>query len=507
MFTKVKVDRVRRSTFDLSHERKFSAAMGDLVPILCQEVVPGDSFRLNSEVFARMAPMLAPIMHRIDVDVHHFFVPNRLVWNEWKDFITGGVDGTAAPVFPTLSNVTIRDVSTDYLAKGSMWDYFGMPPHVEPNGITKNITVNALPFRAHALIYKEYFRDQTLEPDSVQDPAVDISSGPITDPDQIFTLCSMRKRAWRKDYFTSALPWSQRGGEVAIPAEDYNNPAVARLASGAAPSGLNLNLDGGGNVVDGGSNFVSLDVGAGIFVNDLRRSMAIQKWLEKMARGGSRYIEQMMVMFGVKSSDARLQRPEYLGGGRQHVSISEVVSTFEESAGGGEPQGNMAGHGVTAGSVNGFKHFFEEHGFVISYVSILPKTAYQNGFPRVMRKYDRFDYAWPDFAHLGEQEIKMFELWFDDQSADDIEETFGYTPRYAEYKYVPDSVHGEFRDSLSFWHDGRIFSAKPALNAAFVKSDPSTRIFAVSSTEQVYFQVYHKLKAIRPLPYFGTPKL
>lgn len=507
--------RPRKNKFNLSHERKFSFQMGKLTPILVQDVVPGDQFRVKSEIFLRMAPMLAPIMHRVNVYTHYFFVPNRLVWDEWQDFITGGREGTASPVSPYIS---INDQTKARFQKGLLADFMGVPPVDQETPLQYSAQISALPFRAYQLIYNEYYRDQNLS----EELAISKSSGVVTDS-QANMLLHMRNRAWEKDYFTSSLPWAQRGGSVGIPFEGEGTPnyKIASVVKGAdsldydgplsAEDGLLRTTIGGSTTTPSRiENLDSVDIdGTTVTVNELRRSVRLQEWLEKNARGGARYVEQMLVHFGVKSSDARLQRPEYLGGGKQPVQVSEIVSTFQSPEGTGNPQGNMAGHGVAVGQQNGFKRFFEEHGYVIGLISVLPKTAYQQGLPRHFSRNDRFDYYWPEFANIGEQEVKQKELYFAPNTQSEVlaDETFGYQSRYAEYKYQPSTVHGEMRDTLAYWHMGRIFTSRPVLNNSFIESNPDDRIFAVQNAEHMYCQLYNRVDALRPMPYFGTPTL
>lgn len=508
LFDSIKLSRPKRNKFDLSHERKMSLDMGILTPIMCQEIVPGDSFRVRSEILLRMAPMLAPVMHRVNVFTHFFFVPNRLLWDEWEDFITGGREGTTVPVAPHMDS---EDMG---VADGSLADYLGMPADF---GSVEGVPINALPFRAYQLVYDEYYRDQNLT------APLDIlkTSGNIAPGAEMTKLMSLRRRAWEKDYFTSALPWAQRGGAVGVPvtgsvgAGTFRTGDWQRNTGGAATVG-NMQIAGGGLSVSSGEPGVGIGsdiVGSGsltnasVTINELRRSSRLQEWLEKNARGGARYVEQILSHFGVKSSDARLQRPEYLGGGKQPIVISEVLSTvgdFTEPV----PQGNMSGHGVSFGTSNGFKRGFEEHGFVIGLMSVLPKTAYQQGLPKMFRRDDKFDYYWPEFANIGEQQVLNSEIYF---AADDLDPdaVWGYQSRYAEYKYHCDSVHGDFKNSLAFWHMGRIFATPPVLNTAFIEADPTERIFAVTDpvADKLYCQVFNRVDALRPMPYFGTPML
>ncbi|WNK13218.1 MAG: major capsid protein [Microvirus sp.] len=506
MFNKIKTYSPKRNKFDLSHERKLSANMGDLVPIMCQEVLPGDSFRVNSELLVRFAPMLAPMMHRVNVFTHFFFVPNRLVWSEWESFITGGADGTAAPVAPYFLG-PCQPLAVPRFGLGSLPDYFGLPvTSLTPSANQKKIS--ALPFRAYQTIYNEYYRDQNLStavPITKNSGEIDI----IADAAELDATLSMRKRSWEHDYFTSALPWSQRGGAVAVPGDGAYYTKQGGTNDGDPAAAGAVTMGAGGILQDSAPDNLRHEVST--LINDLRKANSLQRFLEKMALGGSRYVEQMKTMFGVSSSDARLQRPEYLGGSRSPVVVSEVLSNFQFSGDAeGLPQGNMAGHGIAAGSNHGFKRSFEEHGYVIGILSVLPKTAYQQGLPKHFQRFDRFDYAWPDFAHLGEQEVLTRELYWDmglPQQGNDS--TFGYQARYADYKYQPSTVHGDFRENLAFWHMSRIFTAEPSLNAGFVESDPTTRIFAVEdpALHHLYCQVYNDVSALRPLPYFGTPSL
>ena len=512
IFQSVGMRKPSRNKFDLSHEKKMSMKLNKLYPIMCQEIVPGDKFRVKSEVLIRLAPMLAPVMHRMNVTTHYFFVPNRLVWNEWEDFITGGEDGNSNPAHPY---VTINSFNNTSFQKGSLADFMGVPPVEGVQTVTPQI--NVLPFRAYQLIYNEYYRDQNLT------EKIDVSktSGAETN-DEMFNI---RTRAWEKDYFTSALPWSQRGGEAQIPLGSIDENDVTYLPQSEAidtldPTGSAGALHGTNGLLATSTgdpvqlkNIQSIDVNA-TTINDLRKANRLQQWLEKSARGGSRYIEQIFSHFGVKSSDARLQRPEFLGGGRQPVVISEVLSTYSATDMGvpsANPQGDMTGHGISVGQANGFSKSFEEHGFVIGIMSVIPKTAYQQGLDKKFLRTDKFDYFWPEFAHLGEQEVQLQELYcnYNGASNDELTETFGYQQRYAEYKYERSTVHGDFRDNLKYWHMGRIFDNKPVLNTEFVEADADKRIFAVEdeTTDELYVQIYNKVDALRPMPYFSIPSL
>ena len=551
IFNSIRLRRPKRNVFNLSYENKLTMNMGELVPVMCMPIVPGDKFRVNTEALVRLAPLVAPMMHRVNVYTHYFFVPNRLVWNEWEDFITKGIDGADAPVLPRFSIhdrwtfVQSEAVMKQWFGDSSLWDYMGLPTltgvgnkkYNIPNGVVlpNNFRVSVLPFRAYQLIYNEYYRDQNLT-DPVE---FGLGSGIYDGGSDLDALLQIRRRAWEKDYFTSALPWLQRGPEVTVPvggsfgvvklanrnnnqifvgpdgdptqvdvgmnlihAADKNNVTPGTIQTGlsnGSNSGNAVWLDPKGTLVVDGEN-------SGISVQDLRTSNALQRWFERNARGGSRYIEQILAHFGVRSSDARLQRPQFLGGGKMPIAVSEVLQTSSTDA--TSPQANMAGHGISAGVNNGFRHYFEEHGYVIGLMSIMPRTGYQQGVPRDFTKFDNMDFYFPEFAHLSEQEIKNQELYVSNDSTYN-EGTFGYTPRYAEYKYHESEAHGDFRGNMSFWHLNRIFTGKPNLNTTFVECNPSNRVFATSQTsdDKFWVQIYQDVKALRLMPKYGTPML
>jgi len=518
LFDSVQIRKPKMSKFDLTHERKLSMNMGTLVPIMCEEIIPGDKFRVSSETFVRMAPMLAPMMHRVNVFVHYFFVPNRLVWDSWQDFITGGRDGLSAPIAPVIQ--MDNTVTAAQAGEGSLLDHMGLPPYT-PGAVVTVPQVNALPFRAYQLIYNEYYRDQNLEADL----AIDKSSGIVGSTERT-KLLTLRQRAWEKDYFTSALPWAQRGAAVTVPingtgSATYNSVSNV-LTSAGASANLNTFVTTGGsgqlnvnanNVPSGGTagrieNIASINLAnANLIANDLRTSFKIQEWLEKNARGGARYVEQILAHFGVRTPDYRLQRPEYLGGGKTPLQISEVLSTYQTTAE-NIPQGNMAGHGVGLGESNTFSQFFPEHGWVIGIMSVLPNTAYQQGIPKKFTRPTKLDYAFPEFANLGEQQVLTRELyWTPATTAGEYTEVFGYQSRFSEYKYANSTTHGAFRSSLNFWHMNRIFASKPTLQTSFVQADPTFRVFAVTTptVDHLYVSCLNKVSAIRPLPYYGTP--
>lgn len=547
LFNSIRISPPKYNRFNLSHDVKLTGKFGKLIPILCRPTLPGDVYKLTSEVLVRLAPMIAPIMTKVNVYTHFFFVPNRLVYKGWKDFITGGEDGESNEIYPRLK---ISSSMASNFKPGSLADYLGFP--VQDN-LNAPVELDMLPFKAYQLIYNEYYRDQNI------DPEVDImedESG-IHDmtgsPDGHIELLKLRDRCWKKDYFTSALPFAQRGEEVELPLQGdaplmrngdpmdtkaYLSPTNAVMPLAGGPLGgdgtIKYETNSGGSYgvlknsanqalkLSGGStgpnpyvdlSGISADLSkaSSATINELRRAIKAQEFLELAARGGSRYIEQIYAYFGVRSSDARLQRPEFLGGGKSPIMISDVLQTSQSTD--NSAQANPAGHGVSVQRTHGFKYRCEEHGYIIGIMSIMPEAAYMQGMPRLFSKFDRLDYYWPQFAHLGEQEIKNKELYF--QTAPPLqsvnEQTFGYTPRYAEYKTMMDSIHGDFRSSLSFWHMGRIFSSLPGLNSAFLHNveDAANRVFNVvdENVDKIWVNIHHEFKALMKMPKYGTPYL
>ena len=547
LFRQVPVKKPRRNVFKMPHEVKLTTEFGRLTPFFCEPVVPGDTWSINTSLLMRLAPMIAPVMHRCNWYVHFFFVPNRLLWSHWEEFITGGEDGTSAPEYPLFSIPSGTSGIGKYCLSSTLYDYLGFPTTGDggaPWTNTDNVVVDALPFKAYHLIWNEYYRDQNLQ-NEVDIHFDDDGTKLINTANQ--ALLELHNRCWEKDYFTSALPWTQRGPEVRLPmtgdadidaTDDLNvelekgtdvNPngktwKIVGSNGGPSHSSDDIGGDGNGNLDQAGV-LVALDPNGSLkipmseiaklkanltdvssaTINELRRCIALQKWMEANARGGSRYIEQIWSHFGVRSSDARLQRPEFLGGGKGSIMFENIPQTSSSDT--ESPQGNYSGNGTGGGSSRNFKKWFEEYGFIIGILSVMPKPSYQQGMPRKYLKRDKFDFYYPEFANLGEQEIQQQEVFF----FNDVEDTntFGYTPRYAEYKYIPNSVHGAFRNTLDFWHMGRIFNSVPYLNGSFIemKAEDVSRVWAVEDGDydHLWVQMLVDTRAVRPMPKFGVP--
>lgn len=583
LFESVKKNRIPKSAFDMSHEVKMTANVGKLVPTMCQEVLPGDVFKNKTDVVCRLAPMTAPMMQRVDLFCHYFFVPNRLLWADWREFITGGRSGEEQPVFPYFTyrgliqyalsvgspavlerSITIltgeaneNDVTSvekplyGILKTGSLLDYFGYMPFDlrEMNAPTtldqiSTQKMSILPLMAYRLIYDEYYCDQNLEEVYEHFEALKESEGEV-DYAHFVGLLQILNRAWQKDYFTSALPWTQRGSEATFNVGNAGDYAVVpdglgyiQFSNGHGLDNAVVGIPGSGSTtpynapvlgvtsLEDGATVTQDDIqalkyesglkvslpGETTTINALRRSIAMQRFLENNARGGSRYIEQILSHFGVMSSDARLQRPEYIGGGRQPISVSEVLQHSETDQ---TPLGEMGGRGISVGITNTFTKSFEEHGYIIGILSIIPEASYFQGLPRHLQRFDKFDYAFPELAHLGEMEVKNKELYFNVTNGGDEtvnEGVFGYQSQYADYKFNLSRIHGDFRNSLANWHMARKFENLPPLNADFVhvQSDGSTnRPFATQYTQdhKYWIDMYHTCTAIRRLPKYGVPIL
>lgn len=500
LFNSIKVSAPGRSHFDLTHDVKLTGNMGNLIPILNMETVPGDQFNISADSLIRFAPLISPVMHRMDVTVHYFFVPNRILWKDWDDFISRKRTDLVHP-FIDFSGPALK-------GEGTLCDYFGVPSDL--GAVSKKF--NVLPFAAYQKIYNEYYRDQNLIAPVIGEDELLVTGDNFSNTSELLKL---RKRAWEHDYFTSALPTTQLGGSSMLPVNMVGGVVYKDSNANPNPATVNVTTDLANAAIPrrgGQSLFPTLGVegtGGNISINDLRKANKIQEWLELAMRAGRRYKETIQAFFGVDAGDARLNRPEYITGVKSPVIVSEVLNTA--GVDGSNPQGAMAGHGVAVnvGEANS-SYFCREHGWIIGILSVMPLPAYQDGIHRSFtRRIDSFDYYWPQFANIGEQEVYMSELRGLTTSPDTV---FGYVPRYSEYKYMPNRVAGNFRTSLDFWHLGRKFTSDPALNETFVEMDSTAtdRIFAVKptgSTHSIYAQVLNKIQAIRPMPKFGTPHL
>lgn len=506
-----------RNYFDLSHDVKMTCNLGELIPTCLVECVPGDKFSLEGNALVRFAPLIAPVMHQLNCTIHYFFVPKRIMWAGWEKWITGDPD---AGLHPTVTLPQVADAWNDY---GTLGDYLGLPIPDDINTPDQNETVSAFPFMAYQKVWYEFYRDQnniTITGDMEGLMEDGLSDGDNTA--QEGNLNTLRRRAWEHDYFTACLPFAQKGTAVNLPIgastievnpdKPSGSAGTFRNATGdSASTGDIENLAATGVIASGSvpqyydPQGTLISGATDTTINELRRAYALQRWLEKNARGGTRYAEHILMHFGVKSSDARLQRPEYITGSRSPVQISEVLATAtNESA--SIPQGNMAGHAISVNAGNYGTYFCEEHGYIIGIMSIMPKPAYRQGIARHWQKVaDATQHYWVDFAHIGEQEVLKTELY---AYKDHEEPTFGYIPRYSEYKYEPSRISGEFRNTLGYWTFGRVFDGDgPVLNAEFIECNPTNDPFAVISADEdhLYCHVYNKIGASRLMPKFGNP--
>jgi len=508
LFNNVSKLRPGRSVFDLSYEKKFNCDMGELIPVMCDEVVPGDNFQISNELVIRWQPLIKPILHEVNVYVHYFFVPYRLLWDQWEDFITGGPDGTLEPVLPRINPII------EATGEGTLWDYLGYPIKVIPTGALPL----AFPTNAYNYIWNEYYRDQTLQ-----------SEG-------LLTGTNIRYRAWEKDYFTSALPWQQRNPIApSLPivgtssaAWEYNdelpvvtaNQLAIRVDEASTGNGIGFS-NAGDQIYDQfvqalNSNTVDLSTASSFDIADLREVVQIQKFLERNARVGARYTEFLGAHFGVNPRDSRLDRPEYIGGTKSPVIISEVLQTstsgYESSPTSLTPQGNLAGHGITADRNMVGSYKVEEFGLIMGIMSVMPRPVYQQGMPRQWLRETKYDFYFPEFAHLSEQAISQAEIYASNVESEN-NTLFGYQGKYDEMRVKQNMICGSLRSeadvSLDYWHLGRNFAAAPILDENFITTKNSIRkdIFAVPSEKGLIVNFANKIKAVRPLPAASNPGL
>ena len=533
---------MKRTKFDRSHVYKTTFNSGKLIPVFIDEVLPGDTTRMSVNYFARLATPIKPIMDNIYLDWFFFFVPNRLVWEHWQNFCfeQEDPDDSTDYIIPTVT--ATGNSNNAYI--GSLWDYFGLPVNTSGN----LSGVSALPFRGVYLIYNEWFRDENLQ------KSVKIQKGDTNEvldttrsseqPSWVFTSgtnivpgLACPPRGKRHDYFTSAFPWTQKGPGVSIGLA--GTAPIQGTATLTMPNGVNL-LDresgdlyasvvgslrhnsgatsvwytsGTGNTsvsnVSSDGWFANLDESSIFTINSLRTAFQMQKFYERLARGGSRYTEVLRSFFGVVSPDARLQRPEFLGSFTKMVNVNPIAQTSATDD--TSPQGNLSAYGVTAAKFHGFTKSFVEHGYIFGFVCARADLTYQQGINKMWLRSTVYDFYWPTFAHLGEQAIELREIYAQGSEADTT--VFGYQERYAEYRYKPSQITGKFRSSvtggtLDKWHLSQFFKSAPTLNEEFiVENPPIERIIAVPSEPEFLLDIGFRYTTVRPMPMFGTPGL
>lgn len=511
-FSQVPKADIPRSSFNRSHGYKTTFDSGYLVPVYCDEALPGDTFSVKASLFGRVATPIVPILDNLYLDVFFFAVPNRLLWDNWQRFC-GEQPNPGDTTDFEVPQLTAPAGGFDI---GSLYDFMGMPPKVGA------VSMSALYPRAYALIWNEWFRDQNLQ---------DAIAVPKTDGPDLPSFYELKRRGKRHDYFTSALPWPQKGPGVEVPiggmapvvGEGDNVPKFLLQGNNAfglqdlqvkAATGTSLELeatDGADRNLEWGDTALQADLSqaTAVTINTLRQAFQVQKIYERDARGGTRYTEILRSHFGVVSPDARLQRPEFLGGGTTPITMNPVTQTSSTDA--TTPQGNLSAFGVF-GMSSGFTKSFVEHSIIIGMVMVRADLTYQQGIPRQFSRKSRWDFYWPALSHLGEQSILRKEIYADGTANDDL--VFGYQERWAEYRYFPSQITGKMRsnsvtpeESLDVWHLAQHFPTAPTLSAAFIEEVPPVqRIVAVKSPEPEFlFDSHFNIKCVRPMPAYSVP--